>query len=142
MILFYAAQNNPSAEKVEQQFAEYKTVRCSSFETMDRRLRRPRHGLEVVLVLAKDREEIYRLEEIHGLLRDLRLVLVLPDRDTDMVSRAHKLSPRFIAYADQSLGHIGAVISRMMGAARSRLVKAASAVAETARDERIPMAEK
>ena len=132
MILFYSAHNNRAAEIVEQQLAEFKTVRCRSFETMDRRLRKPRHGLEVVLVMAVHLQEMVFVEEIQGLLRDLRLVLILPDRDAKMVAQAHKLSPRFIAYADQSLDQIGAVMKRMMGTKRLGFSDPAKVLAESA----------
>ena len=118
MILFYAVQNNRVVERLEQQLAEYSVVRCRSFSTMEKRLRKPRHGLEIALVVVDDLEEITRIEELQGLLRDLRLVLVLPDRGSKMVSHAHKLTPRFIAYADHGCDQIGAVVKKMMDAAQ------------------------
>ncbi|MGD8847755.1 MAG: hypothetical protein PVJ84_12540 [Desulfobacteraceae bacterium] len=132
VILFYSAHNNRPAAMVEQQLSEFETVGCRSFEAMDRRLRKPCHGLEVVLVLVVDPQEMVFVEKIHSLLCDLRLVLILPGRDAGMVSQAHRLSPRFIAYVDQDLDQIGAVIKRMMGAKRLGLPAPPKVLAESA----------
>lgn len=113
MILFYAAQTNPIVEMLEQQLAGYKVARCRTFNTMEKRLRKPRHGLEIALVVVENAQEISGMAEIQGLVRDLRLVLVLPERNPLMVSQAHKLAPRFIAYADLGPEHIVAVLKKM-----------------------------
>lgn len=120
MILFYAAQNDCVVETLGKQLSRYKVARCRSMDTVERRLRKPRHGLEIALVVVDGDQVINRLYEIQCLFRDLRLVLVLPDREAHMVSRAHKLTPRFIGYADQRMEPIGAVIGKMMGASVQR----------------------
>lgn len=48
------------------------------------------------------------------LLLDMRLVMVLPGRDEDIIAWAHKLSPRFIAYADSGHGQVAAVLDKML----------------------------
>lgn len=113
MILFYAAQTNRVVEMLEQQLAGYKVARCRTFNTMEKRLRKPRHGLEIALVVVENIQEIDSMAEIQGLVRDLRLVLVLPERHPHMVSQAHKLAPRFIAYADLGPEQIVAVLKKM-----------------------------
>ena len=114
MILFYAAQSNRVVEALLKELAGCKVVRCRSFGTMEKRLRKPRNGLEIVLVVVEEIEEIARIGDIQGLIRDLRLVVVLPERDSQMVSSAHKLTPRFIGYADDGFDQIGAVLRKMM----------------------------
>ena len=130
MILFYAAQNNQIVETVERQLAGYRVARCRSFSTVEKRLKRPLHGLEIVLVVVNRFEELDHIQEIQALMRDLRLVLVLPDRDSRMVSHAHKLTPRFIAYADHGLEQIGAVMKKMVQGSRSKLTQPVMALAE------------
>ena len=130
MILFYAAQNNPVIETVERQLAEYRVARCRSFNTVEKRLRKPRHGLEIVLVVVNRFEELDHVQEIQALMRDLRLVLVLPDRDPGMVSHAHKLAPRFIAYADHGFEQIGAVMKKMVQSSKRQLTMPAMALAD------------
>jgi hypothetical protein len=114
MILFYAANEDRVVEALERQIADFSVVRCRSFDTMAKRLRRPRHGLHVALAVVSGQGDIERLDSIRGLLRDLRLVVVLPGRDETIVSWAHKLGPRFIAYADGGYEQVGAVLKKMM----------------------------
>lgn len=130
MILFYAAQNNQVVETLKRQLAKYRVVRCRSFTTMEKRLRRPSHGLEIVLAVVNDVKEMGCIEEIQALMRDLKLVLVLPDRDSKMVSQAHNLAPRFIAYADHDVEQVGAVMDKMTQGFRSKLTVTALALAD------------
>ena len=60
---------------------------------------------------------------LRKLLSDLRLILILPDRDRDTVMSAHALRPRFLTYADGNLDDIAAVLRKMLGpkAAPARL---------------------
>jgi hypothetical protein len=59
-----------------------------------------------------------RLSRLRNLLRDLRLVVVLTRRDDETVTWAHKMAPRFIAYADNGYDQVGAVITKMMRSSR------------------------
>lgn len=130
MILFYAAQTNRVVEMLEQQLARYKVARCRTFDTMKKRLRKPRHGLEIALVVVENIQEIASMEEIQGLVRDLRLVLVLPERNPHMVSQAHKLTPRFIAYADLGPEQIVAVLNKMAEPMRRQQVVSSMVMAD------------
>ena len=130
MILFYAAQNNQVVETIERQLAQYRVARCRSLNTVEKRLKKPLHGLEIVLLVVNRFEELDHIQEIQALMRDLRLVLVLPDRDSKMVSHAHKLAPRFIAYADNGVEQIGAVIRKMVQGSRCKSTLPAMALAE------------
>lgn len=130
MILFYAAQNNQVIDTLERQMSGYRVARCRAFSTMERRLRKPNHGLEIVLAVVNDLKEMGAIEEIQGLMHDLRLILVLPERDAKMVSQAHKLAPRFIAYADHGTEQVGAVMKKMTRGYRDQLAMPALALAD------------
>lgn len=130
VILFYAAQNNLVVENLERQLSSYRVTRCRSFEILEKRLRCPRHKLEIVLVVVGDELEMYRIEDIQELTRDLRLVLVLPGRDSKMVAHAHNLAPRFIAYADHGFEQIGAVLKKMLSGPKPGLMASNIAMAK------------
>jgi len=130
VILFFAAQNNRVVEALEHQLSDFKVARCRSFNTLEKRLRKPRHGLAIALMVVDDFSELTRIEEIQSLMRDLRLLLVLPSRDARMVSHAHRLAPRFIAYADHGCDQIGAVIKKMTGASKPAALNTKMALME------------
>jgi hypothetical protein len=71
----------------------------------------------LLVVSARD-DEMAQLSTIRNLFRDLRLVMVLPRRDDEVVAWAHKLGPRFIAYADNGYDQVGAVLEKLMQANR------------------------
>ena len=118
MILFYAAENNRVVQTLETQIAGYKVVRCRTLDTMVRRLRTPRHGMQVALLVVSGKDEMERFSSLRNLFRDMRLVVVLPYRDEETVTWAHTMGPRFIAYADNGFDQVGAVLDKMMRLAR------------------------
>lgn len=115
MILFYAQQNNRVVETLKKQLVGQSIERFRTVSALTRRLRKPCHGLRIALMVIRDRDEMIRIAEIQNLIRDLRLVLVLPGRDDEMVSMAHRLGPRFIAYADNGFEQAIAVVRKMAG---------------------------
>ena len=52
--------------------------------------------------------------KMRALLIDQRIVMVLPRREPDMVAWAHKLGPRFIAYADNGENQVAGVLAKML----------------------------
>jgi hypothetical protein len=113
MILFFAHQNDRVVETLQKQLADLTIERFRSVESIAKRLSRPCHGLEIALMVVCDGDEMIQIAGIHNLIRDLRLVLVLPGHDPEMVSMAHKLGPRFIAYADNGFEQAIAVVRKM-----------------------------
>lgn len=118
MILFYAVGNSSVVENLSKLLAVHPVKRCRSFDAMIRCLKKPRHGLEIALLAVSGVGEMARIIEIRDLMRDLRLVLVLPERDDQTVAWAHKLAPRFIAFADNGYAQVGAVLDKMIRSGR------------------------
>lgn len=119
MILFYAAENTPVVEALEQIVASelpaHPLIRCRTLSFMEQRLRCPRNGIDVILISISDAIEMRLLSAMRLLLIDLRLVMVLPWRDEDIIAWAHKLGPRFIAFADNGYEQVGPVLNKMIG---------------------------
>ena len=118
MMLFYAAEKNSAVENLEKVLTESMSSRhvafCTTMDAFEKRLRRPRSDLSLVLISVSDAIEMACLNQLRPLLLDMRLFLILPTRDPATVAWAHKLSPRFIAYADTSGEQITAVLERML----------------------------
>ena len=119
MILFYAQQNDRVVETLQKLLTGLKIERFRSVASIAKRLSRPCHGLEIALLVIHDGDEIIQIAEIQNLIRGLRLVIVLPGHDSEMVSMAHRLGPRFIAYADNGFEQAVAVIRKMAETSQS-----------------------
>jgi hypothetical protein len=126
MLLFYAAQKNRAVEDLEtilrDQLPAHKILHCTTMEALEGCLRRPCRELEIVLIFICDAIEMATLSALKPMLLDLRLLLVLPRRDADTVAWAHTLGPRFIAYADNGVDPIAAVLTKMLSASRVNVV--------------------
>lgn len=122
MILLYAAQNSCVVESLKALLSGFRIKQCGSIKALVNSLRKPCHGLELGLLVVGSSDEMDEVMGIQSLIRDLRLVLVLPGRDPKMVVQAHKLSPRFIAYADNGIEQISAVLGKMIGATRQKRI--------------------
>jgi hypothetical protein len=129
MILFYAAERDRVVTTLEGIMAERlpqrHLVHCRSLALLDKRLRRPSHNVEILLLYIANAIEIRHLSAMRPLLADMSLVVVLPDHNADIIAWAHKLSPRFIAYADDGLTQAGAVLEKMLQARKVVALRAA-----------------
>ncbi|BBO68324.1 hypothetical protein DSCA_22540 [Desulfosarcina alkanivorans] len=95
------------------------------------RLHKPRFNLEIGILDIASEGELDRLLTIRELLSDMRLVLVLPDKNPHTVAKAHALAPRFITFADAGIAPLASVISKML-ACRTMPMTAPPAAPETA----------
>jgi hypothetical protein len=76
-------------------------------------LRQPLGLPSICLLAPADGRELNQLNSMRHLLRDMRIILVLPDSQPQTISEAHYLRPRYIAYADGNLDDVKAVVDRM-----------------------------
>ena len=117
-ILFYSSEKNRVGQElqgiIEEMVLGEDIEACRTILNLADRLRRPRGGLHVAVILAASREELFGLLSIRDLLRDLRMILVLPDREKETISLAHTLYPRFLAYADEDAWPVEAVLKNML----------------------------
>jgi hypothetical protein len=126
MLLFYAAQKNHAVDALEEMLAErlppHKVSYCNDMDALEKRLRRPRYDLNIIMICICDAIEMVKLSELRPLLLDLRLLLILPKRDDDTVAWAHQFAPRFIAYADSRISQVAAVLEKMIKNSRTNVL--------------------
>jgi hypothetical protein len=77
-------------------------------------LRRPWHRSSIAILVATDRRELEQLIQLQPLLKDIKVLLVLPDRETPTALEGHKLYPRFFTYLDSDPNEILAVLKKMI----------------------------
>jgi len=85
-----------------------------SLPALTNHLRRPM-GMEVLAILwPADADELAALIRLSHLLRNMRIILVLPDADPRTISDAHTLRPRFISFDDGDLADVAAVAAKIL----------------------------
>jgi hypothetical protein len=85
-----------------------------SIEQFSDRLRQPTGELTVAVIVAHSKEDLLNLLFIRNLLQDIRIILVLPDREKDTIEQGHRLYPRFMSYLDSDLQEVVAVLNNVL----------------------------
>lgn len=124
-LLIYAAANNVVGRDLRKRIQStgletgFGTTFCTSLVALDRHLRKPLGKSPVGILIPSDEDELAALIGMRHLLRDMRLILILPDGQKPNIAhaRAHMLRPRFITYADKRLEEVIAVLWKMRRAA-------------------------
>ena len=87
----------------------------SSIKDITQRLQRPMKEEVVGIFMPSSEKDLSDLRSINHLVKAIRIILVLPDRDEKTISIGHSLRPRFLTYADGDLSDVAAVMIKMMG---------------------------
>jgi hypothetical protein len=88
------------------------------FRTVDslaRRLKQPVFDLKITVLLTTTRQELSEILLIKDLFQDIRIILILPDGDSETLSMGHTLYPRFISYIDSDFEDVAVALSKMTG---------------------------
>ena len=85
-----------------------------SIDSLVQRLRKPTFDIDVFILIASNKKQLSEVLLIKERLRDIKIILILPDRESDSISRGHEVYPRFVSYIDSDLKDVGAVLEKMM----------------------------
>ncbi len=78
------------------------------------RLRQPLKGISIAILYLTREEDLTDILSIKDLLCDIRIILVLPDREEETVSKGHILRPSFLVYPDSELREVTEVLKKML----------------------------
>ena len=111
-----STNNSDKLQRIIQPLVSEKQVEnYCSIKDITQRLQRPMKEEVVGILMPSSEEDLSDLLSINHLVRDIRIILVLPDRDEKTISIGHSLRPRFLTYADGDLSDVAAVMTKMMG---------------------------
>ena len=85
-----------------------------SIETLLDKFRQPFQNLNIAVFLAARQKDLLEILAAQHLLRDIRIVLILPDSKEATIYKGHQLYPRFIGYVDDDFKDVGAVLEKMI----------------------------
>ena len=125
MLLLYANAQNGIFQQLKQVIDSRVSGAClenySNPEELFHRLRQPRLNIKIAVFAIAGSAELDRLLTLRELLADIRLVLVLADKDPQTLAKAHALAPRFITFTDAGIEPLVSVVEKMIGSLIDRL---------------------
>jgi len=77
------------------------------------RLRTPIDPDSIAVLSASNREELQKMQLLCGLLTEIYVVLVIPDRKKSTIELAHRLLPRFLSLKKDDFEDLSKVLDKM-----------------------------
>jgi hypothetical protein len=91
-----------------------------SLESLKIRLRRLPKGIDIAILLAKDKEQLSEFISMKDFLDGISLILILPDLEKKTISDATKLYPSFISSMDSDFILVSDVLGNMLNLKEKR----------------------
>ena len=85
-----------------------------TIDSLSHSLRQPKEDSVIAVLLAEREKDLVDILAIKDLLSDIRVVLVLPNREKDTITKGHSLRPRFLSYANSDYNEVSTVLSKMI----------------------------
>lgn len=116
-LLLYASTDNTGLrlKKCIDQLSVHQSI--ETFDTIDSlssRLSQPVSDLALTVILVASSEELEKIIGFGYILQNIKTIIILPNRNPETISAAHKLYPRLIGYADEDFKDIAAVADRIL----------------------------
>jgi hypothetical protein len=116
-LLFYSSGDDQNDKRLAA--AVHKVIPKSQIELFQRlddfreRLRMPVEPDSVAILSASDRKDLQQMRLLRGLLTEIYVVLVIPDRKDSTIRLAHLLLPRFLSQKDSDFTDLKMVLNKM-----------------------------
>ncbi len=82
-------------------------------------LNQPLNGVVAAIIVAGNEQELHDLSILQEKLQRIPFILILPGQEKEMVTKAHSLRPRYLAYADDDLSDVRYVFKKIIGRVNS-----------------------
>jgi len=114
--LLYASTDNDDGKRLYAVLKERAPIKLELYQTLESlvsRLHRPLIDLKIAVLMAPTRKALDDFVQLRDLLRDMRLLLILPDREPGTIAKGHKLRPRLLTYTDSDFSDVATVLNRI-----------------------------
>ena len=115
-VYLYTTKSNGSnslLRSVEKVVPEGNIQQFASIEELSRKLREPKEGHVIAVLMATTREELIELSLLGNQFRDMKRILIIPDEEDETISLAHSMKPRFLSTRTDDFSEIEAVLGRI-----------------------------
>ncbi len=115
--VLYADRIDNAGERLENiihtQVPQIQVKTCNSIDLFTELLRQPLNNISVVILLITSRDELVQFNLIQTFFDNIRVILILPDRQKDTLALGLKLKTSFISYVDSDLQGIASVLEQI-----------------------------
>ena len=116
-LLYYSRTVDKNSERLEAAIHRVITKgRIEPFKSLialEGRLRTPIEPDSIAVLSASNREELQQMQLLRGLLAEIFVVLVVPDRKKSTIELAHLLLPRFLSQKSDDFKDLSKVLDKI-----------------------------
>jgi hypothetical protein len=116
-IFLYSPAGDPSGDRlsdlIKTSFPEAGMEICRTIRDLSQSLRQPAEDSGVAVLLVSDREDLMNMISLRHLFQNIRIILLLPNKEPETVAMAHQLRPRFLTGRNSDLAEVAAVLKKM-----------------------------
>jgi hypothetical protein len=116
-LLYYSSGDDQNAMRLEAAVqAVIPENQIELFKRVDdfrERLRAPVDPDSIAVLSASNREELQKMQLLRGLLAEIYVILVIPDRKKSTIELAHRLLPRFLSQKEDDFDDLSKVLDKM-----------------------------
>lgn len=116
--LIYLPKNGGAGEPILKLVAEVfgteNATICRTEMSLLKHLRQPFPEQRLAVFIMPAAKHLTSLADFEDLLKNLRLVLIVPDRQKETLITAHRFGPRFISSLEDDFDALAAVLRKMM----------------------------
>lgn len=117
-IFLFAAGINGVIEELQPAIAELVGINnLETFRSMTNfthRLQQPVDNSTIAVIVTTNTNDLADILAIHPWLEKVKIILVLPDYETETIAQGHKLRPRFLTALGGNLQDVVAVLKKML----------------------------
>ncbi len=116
-LLLFSRKGDPDSKRLDavviRLIPGQRIERFNILEDLHQRLRMPVEPDSIAVLFAASRGELQRLQQVRGLLPEIYVILVIPDRAKRTIGLAHLLLPRFLSQKSDDFMVLGEVLKKM-----------------------------
>jgi hypothetical protein len=117
-IFLYAKVSDQAGDKLAKTIKTYlPEVEMLVYRTVDdlaQGLRQPGRDSGVAILLVSNQKDLKSLLSIGYLFQNIRIILLVPNKEAEIVALAHQLRPRFLTDIHTDLAEVTAVLKKMI----------------------------
>jgi hypothetical protein len=99
--------------KIKCRFPEMNLEIVTTVDSLKKRLKMNVAAVTSMILAVDTMQRMDELLEVTGMVSSCRVILILPERRTDIVSKALNLSPTYIGYGDTDLYDVESVLEKI-----------------------------